>query len=216
MLTVTNGVASIILRTGGVLLLYGKLRSIWLTWNISLALFSSKMGIFGRFLIMSKSASRSVVMASFVGPGTTGQPSYAFLEPADAGIAQSWGDRRHALSASDCSGPSQVESLAKAVLPDVVYFDIDIAPTGSVRKSCKHKALALPLELEPGWLRKTFIPYIPTNLVRVSHLRGSVKSLGENVSGLVVGPNVADVNPLGSTNFRKPIQVDPVGPSKVG
>ena len=42
------------------------------------------------------------------------------------------------------------------------------------------------------------------------------ESLGENVSGLVVGPIVADVNPLGSTNFRKPMQVDPVGPSKVG
>jgi hypothetical protein len=80
MLTVTNGVASIILRTEGVLLLYAKLRSIWLTWNVSLALFSSKMGTFGRrFFIMSKSASRSVAMASFVGPGTKGQPSYALL-----------------------------------------------------------------------------------------------------------------------------------------
>ncbi len=39
------------------------------------------------------------------------------------------------------------------------------------------------------------------------------KSLGENVSGLVVGSDVADVNSLGSTDFRKPLQVDPVGSS---
>ena len=80
MLTVTNGVASIILRTDGELLLYAKLRSIWLTWNISLALFSSKIGTLSfRFLNMSKSASLSVAMASLVGPGTKGVLSYALL-----------------------------------------------------------------------------------------------------------------------------------------
>ena len=31
------------------------------------------------------------------------------------------------------------------------------------------------------------------------------KGLGENVSGLVVGSDVADVNPLGSTNLRNPM-----------
>ena len=34
---------------------------------------------------------------------------------------------------------------------------------------------------------------------------GVGEGLGENISGLVVGSDVADVNPLGSTNLRKPM-----------
>ena len=41
------------------------------------------------------------------------------------------------------------------------------------------------------------------------------KSFGEDVSGLVVGANVADVDSMGRTNFRKPMQINPVGTSDV-
>ena len=79
-LTVTSGVASTTFRTAGLLLLYAKLRSIWLTWKKSLALFSSKIGTLSFcWYNMSKSASLSVAMALLVGPGTNGVLSYAFL-----------------------------------------------------------------------------------------------------------------------------------------
>ena len=41
------------------------------------------------------------------------------------------------------------------------------------------------------------------------------KSFGEDVSGLVVGANVADVDSMGSTNFREPMSINPVGSSDV-
>ena len=41
-------------------------------------------------------------------------------------------------------------------------------------------------------------------------LDGVGKSFGEYVTCLVVGSDVADVKPLGSTNFSKPMQIYPV------
>jgi hypothetical protein len=41
------------------------------------------------------------------------------------------------------------------------------------------------------------------------------ESFGENVPGLVVCADVADMDSLGSTNFRKPMQIDPMGTSDV-
>ena len=80
MLTVSSGVASTILRTDGLLLLYAKPRSIWFTWKKSLALLCSKIGTFSRKpLIISKSANFSVVIAKCVGPVYNGVLSKAFL-----------------------------------------------------------------------------------------------------------------------------------------
>ena len=47
-------------------------------------------------------------------------------------------------------------------------------------------------------------------------LEGVGKSFGENVPGLVVSADVADMGSLGSTNLRKPMQIDPMGTSDVG